>query len=704
MGRRARSTLAGLAAALSALGPAPGAGAEPGAPLEIGALDLTELLDPSIAAASLHEERSSAAPAAVFVLTADEIRRQGHRTLAEALRAVPGLFTYSDGFYQYVGVRGVGLLADYTTRLLVQVDGHSLNNTVNIAEAHLGLDFLVPLAMVDRVEVVKGPVGSVYGPAAFLGVVNVVTRSPGAARGMVSASGEASQGRAIGGEGTATWDGRLGEVALAVGAEASGTRGQGWTWPELVAYPDRAPPPGGRVDGLDHGDAQKGYLRAAWRDNAILAGCGRWQRQIPSAPYSSNLLDPRNHEESLSCFAQVSHRRTLSPGLDLDLRLSADLFDYRDLWAYPEPADGGVGPFRDRGSDRWLGGDARIGWRSGGAMATAGITAEAHRTSQFSGSDLLPPVTVDPVNGAGSGPIRKDYLTVNAYALGEVALDGGLSLHGGLTWYRHQLFGSRITPRLAAVWQAGRHDTLKALYTEGFRAPAATEAFFDDVTDFIANPSLRPELARSGELVWERRAPGGFALSGSLFWTAYDRLIAIGLVPRPGLANPDPAKPGDFVLQASNEDAFQVRGADVSASVRLGDLLGARAAVSAQQVLGDRPAGFAPWTASLLASSRAPWKPLELALQAALLGPRRKLGAGEEGSLQPGQRPSVPATFRLDAAATLEVPGARGLSCQLAVRNLLDRDTLHPAPGDFAPISEMGEPPRTFRLSLRYRY
>jgi outer membrane receptor protein involved in Fe transport len=558
--------------------------------------------------------------------------------------------------------------------------------------------------MVDRVEVVKGPVGGVYGPAAFLAVVNVVTRTPGASGGTISAVGTAAQGRVLGADGAATWEGRFGELAAAVGVEVVGTRGYAWTWPELVSYPDRTPPPGGRVEGRDHGDTQKGYLRASWRGHALLAGCGRWQRQIPSAPYSSNLLDSRNHEESLSCFAQVSHHRTLSPGLDLDLRLSADAYEYRDLWAYPEPAEGGVGPFRDRGSDRWLGGDARLGWRSGALTVTAGITGEAHRTSQFSGSDRLPPVTVDPLNGSGAGEIRKDYLTVNAYALGEAVLGGGLSLHGGLTWYRHQIFGSRLTPRLAAVWQVGQSDTLKALYTEGFRAPAATEAFFNDVTDFIANPALRPELARSGELVWERRLHGGLSLAASLFWTAYERLIAIQTIPRPGVVNPDPANPGDFVLQANNEDAFQVRGLDVSASARLGELLRVRAAVSAQQALGDRPANFAPWTASLVASSRAPWRPLELALQAALLGPRRKLGAGEEFSLQPGQRPSVPAAFRLDAAATLEVPGARGLTCQLAVRNLLDRDTLHPVSGDFAPISEMAEPPRTLHLSVRYRF
>ena len=62
-------------------------------PVEVGDVALEALLDPSLAVASLHEERSSAAPAEVFVLGQADLRAGHFRTLAEALRTVPGLFT-----------------------------------------------------------------------------------------------------------------------------------------------------------------------------------------------------------------------------------------------------------------------------------------------------------------------------------------------------------------------------------------------------------------------------------------------------------------------------------------------------------------------------------------------------------------------------------------------------------------------------------
>jgi len=90
---------------------------------DIQTLEIESLLDLDIGAVALHEQRASEAAAAVFILSADDLRLYGHRTLQEALRSVPGLFAYRDDLFPSVGVRGVGLLTDYTTRLLVLVDG-----------------------------------------------------------------------------------------------------------------------------------------------------------------------------------------------------------------------------------------------------------------------------------------------------------------------------------------------------------------------------------------------------------------------------------------------------------------------------------------------------------------------------------------------------------------------------------------------------
>jgi len=684
------------AAALLALLPAmAGARAER---VEIGDLDLDALLDPVLAAASLRPQPSSLAPASVFVLTSEELQSQGFATLAEALRAVPGLFTYSDGFYEYVGVRGTGLLADYTTRLLVLVDGHPLNNTLGAAESHLGRDFLVPLAAVERIEVVKGPVGGVYGPTAFLGVVNVITGagpSPGAS---VALGARAAQGRLLSGEVSAVASGQLGPVGISGAVELFDSRGYTWTFPALAATTDRPPASGGRVAGVDGSDAQKGYLRAAAKGATLAGGCGRWFRRLPSAPYSALIGDTRNAEESLACFAALGAERRLGEETALSARASWDHFHYRDLLAYQEPPEG-IGPFRDVARDSWLGADLRLDWqRAGAGRLTGGVRAEAHDTVQHGFSERLPPLAVDPVDGLGVGPIRRRYGTGHLYLVGEWEVAGGLVLHGGLTGTWHEIFGRRLTPKVAAVWSKGP-DALKAIYAEGFRPPAGTEAFFNDVIDFIPNPALKAERARSAEVAYERRQ-GPLTVSLSLFHNWYDELITIQTVPAPGLAGPpDPTNPADFRLQALNAGTQTVYGVEAWTAVRLRELLDATLGFSAQRSR-RQSANLPGLSANLSLATRALWRPLTLGLRAAYLAARRK----EASSLAPGEDPRVGQMLRLDAQARLAVPGLSGLELEAGVANLLDGRLLHPVSGDFAPITEMPEAPRTFRLVLRRRF
>jgi len=685
---------------LLALAPAPALPAAPEEAVEVGDLALEALLDPSLAAASLHEERSSAAPAAVFVLTREDLRAGGFRTLAEALRAVPGLFTYSDGFYQYAGVRGLGVLVDYTTRLLVLIDGHPINNGLGVAENSLGPDLPLPLGLVERMEVVKGPAGGVYGPTAFLGVVNLVTRSASEAGWELAASGEGAQSTALGGRISAGGAGQVGEWRLTAGVEAQQSHGYTWTYPELASATDRPAPSDGRVAGMDESHSQRAYLRAAWKDLAVQTGCAHWERGLPSAPYSAIIGDERNREETLTCFAQAEVARPLGERAGFALRLGYDRFEYQDLLAYQPPGPGGTGdtgPFRDEGSDDWLSAEVRFHWAPAGAwLLTAGATGEAHDTLQLAQADLIPPLSEDPVNGLGVGPIHKTYLTLNTYLLAEWQAAEGVRLHGSLSWFQHELFGQRVSPRLALVWRLTRRDVVKAIYSEGFRPPAVSEAFFDDQTDYIPNPDVRPETVRSAEARYERRLAAGVQLTGSVFWNDYRDLIVTETIPV--VADPDPASPSDYRQRATNSGSLQVLGGEVGLEVRLREALRAYGGVSLQQPSSSRT-NFPGVTANLALSSRAFWRPLTLTLLAAYTGRRDK----DAAALAPGQEATVAPLLRLDLFALLEVPGAEALTVEAGVANLLDAQALHPAPNDFAPITQLPEPPRTIRLGLRCR-
>src|SRR5947208_14354882 len=98
----------------------------------------------------------SARPLPRSVITAEEIRTHGYATVAEALVWVRGLFVTYDRSYSYVGVRGLLRPGDYNNKVLLAIDGHTLNGYVygdGLFGNELGLD----LENVERIEVVRGP-------------------------------------------------------------------------------------------------------------------------------------------------------------------------------------------------------------------------------------------------------------------------------------------------------------------------------------------------------------------------------------------------------------------------------------------------------------------------------------------------------------------------------------------------------------------
>jgi outer membrane receptor protein involved in Fe transport len=97
----------------------------------------------AVTGASRFEQEADQAPASVTVITADEIARQGWRTLGEVLQSVRGIYTTYDRNYTYLAVRGFGRPGDYNTRVLVLLDGQRLNVTLRLYGWPKGLSTIV---------------------------------------------------------------------------------------------------------------------------------------------------------------------------------------------------------------------------------------------------------------------------------------------------------------------------------------------------------------------------------------------------------------------------------------------------------------------------------------------------------------------------------------------------------------------------------
>ncbi len=162
-------------------------------------LDLAALLrEPIVTASGGVVQERALAPANVFVVTRDEIALHGWRTLADVLASVPGLYIIDDHVMPSVGVRGVtGGLRAGTRIIKVMINGVPVNFRPDLT-AMIGPEF-IPIEAVDRVEIVEGPLSSLYGANAFIATVNVITRKPDQSSAEIAGRGTVINGNLGGG-------------------------------------------------------------------------------------------------------------------------------------------------------------------------------------------------------------------------------------------------------------------------------------------------------------------------------------------------------------------------------------------------------------------------------------------------------------------------------------------------------------------------
>ncbi len=144
---------------------------------EFEELDLGDLLETSVVTATKFALSERDAPAIITVIDKDEIRQAGYRSVAEALQSSPGLVVNTDHVIYNVGVRGInGGIRSGSRHLKLLVNGQAIAYRPD-AQLFLGPE-LIPISVIERIEVIRGPASSLYGVNAFLGVINIITRKP----------------------------------------------------------------------------------------------------------------------------------------------------------------------------------------------------------------------------------------------------------------------------------------------------------------------------------------------------------------------------------------------------------------------------------------------------------------------------------------------------------------------------------------------
>ncbi len=181
-----------IAVLLVALAPA---GWPQAPPQSLGGASLEELMNIQVTSVSKKEQTLAKTGAAVFVINQDDIRRSGATSIPDLLRMAPGVDVAQIDSNQWaVSIRGFNGL--YSNKVLVLIDGRTLY--VDSFSGVFWDQVDVPLEDIERIEIIRGPGGTVWGANAVNGVINIITKSSADTKGGLVTAGTGSRETAAG--------------------------------------------------------------------------------------------------------------------------------------------------------------------------------------------------------------------------------------------------------------------------------------------------------------------------------------------------------------------------------------------------------------------------------------------------------------------------------------------------------------------------
>jgi len=634
-------------------------------------MSLDSLLGASVSTASKYSQTQKEAPAFVTIVTQEEIRKLGYRTLEEVLQNQVGFTSGNDREYSDITVRGFGRPGYYNNKVLLLVDGHSLNDSFS-GGARVGGALGIDMGSIDRVEIVRGPGSALYGARAMLAVINLVTRKGRDIDGFEAMGGWGEHGARTG---SVQYGKVIGQESDLMVATSWGRHdGEDLYFPEL----DSPQLNGGWARDLD----QEEYVRSlvTWRSGAmsLQAAFSNRRKGIPTAAYQTTFNHPAAENRDRSGMVELSYEKLIAPGATLTLRGFADSYD--NDGAYPFGPAGGGGPVVHSGVNvRSFGGEVRMEWEpSLSQRVVFGLEAlDVFEASQSSDSEEVI---------GGDFP----YRIWSGFLHEEFQVTERLAVTLGLRRDQYSSSSGATTPRAAVVFHTGDQDsgTVKLLYGEAFRAPNLLELHItSEAAALRGNPNLMPERIRTVEAVWEQNW-GSVVSTMSLFHNEIRDLIDLVEV-----RVPDPEREfGRLAFEQQNISSARSNGFEVEvraplpsgATTRLSYAYVKATDAQTQERLVNVPTHQAR---VFLSSPVGRWVEVGLGVRAET--ERRNLYGSESDSV-----------LLLDLTAT-STPLFRGLSLQVAAHNLLDRE--YGLPGGFQHVqSAIPQPGRQIGIQLAY--
>ncbi len=383
-------------------------------------------------------------PAAIYVITQQDIQRYGATTIPEALRLAPGVEVAQISADQWaIGIRGFG--SRLSRSVLVLIDGRIVYSPLTAGVYWEVQDY--PMEDIDRIEVIRGPGGTIWGPNAVNGVINIITKSSKDTLGGLVSGGAGNVQQGFG-------EGRYGAAASAGHNLTYRVYGEGYSRTPEFHAPDIP-----RYDSWQGGQAG---FRMDWsggtRDSYTLSGDGYYQSFGESAGTSS-YNPPANYtlfgQAPLSGGNLLFHwRRALGDKKDLQVDTYYDQTSRHEL---------NFGDVRNTFNI-----DAQYRFPLPRQEITTGLgiyASHGHEEEVLSGLEFQPDVRTDQIYSA----FLQDEFTL---------VENKLSLTAGSKFLKTNYTGLLLEPSVRLLYTPSSTQTLWAAFTQAVRTPADVERDF----------------------------------------------------------------------------------------------------------------------------------------------------------------------------------------------------------------------------------
>ncbi len=547
--------------------------------MQVAAADVEEI----VITATARQQTIRNAPASISVITREDLERTPYREVTDALLEIPGVaVTPGEGNSRDISLRGMA--PKYT---LILVDGRRLSsresrtNGGSISEGGL----LPPFEAIERIEVVRGPMSSLYGSDAMGGVVNIITRRIGDVwQGNVRVNGTLQLDDDFGNFGDANFY-VSGPLTDGLGLQVQGAVNRREEDRIIGGTPER------RDDTIS---AKLGFDLTP--DHRFLAEGGYFRQKVIATAgqtFKATAEEPAGTESTQT---QNRYVGSLSHSGDWGLATSESYVQYEDaenvetekrikntvgqsIWVVPLPSN----------------------------MLSLGSYFRHEDLTDLTGNRL-----------AGSTRTGASRTAWALFAEDELQLFDGFALTGGIRMDDDEQYGTNWTPRAYAVWNATDAITVKGGYSKGFRAPDLRQTLADwgqssRGGNIYGNPNLEAETSRTYEVAL-LYAADGFQAGITAYDTRFnDKITRLTCVEAGAWCIDEPLSSlGRPPTTYINVDKARIRGIELTVSLPITEALRLDATgtlTESEQLTGANAGSALNDTPKQQASASLNWRP-----------------------------------------------------------------------------------------------